>query len=141
MNQILRLGPTLDNLAALPEADRKLLEESRRKANSWNEPQDEDGSTRTYTSHPVPYGSGREIWIDVNQLGDGGNGSTVVLQRRVEPPPPMDRAPELRAVKRIPVGTNLSKSKHYLRELEALIKFSRIRVCPFPALSSAISVC
>lgn len=65
-----------------------------------------------------------EVWEqDQKQLGSGGNGCVVVLQSKVSPPAGPNYPSELhRAVKIIPVDDR--RWKYYLRELDALIRFS-----------------
>lgn len=63
-----------------------------------------------------------EVWEqDQKQLGSGGNGCVVVLQSKVSLP--VGYSWQLhRAVKIIPVDDR--RWKYYLRELDALIRFS-----------------
>ena len=64
-----------------------------------------------------------EVWEqEPRRLGTGGNGCIVVLQTRVFPPASAGCLPERRAVKIIPVDDK--RWKYYLRELDALIRFS-----------------
>lgn len=98
---------------------------------------DKELSTTTennLTTHHRRHGrrSIRETWKHDNvTLGQGGYG-VVWLERRVdsESDDLGERGPELRAVKRIRAvdRSTLSESKHYLRELEALAKFSQDKV-------------
>jgi serine/threonine protein kinase len=74
-------------------------------------------------------GPALEKWLNVQLLGHGGDG-VVTLERRIEPSEPN----QLRAVKRIRIDKGLSTQNHhhrrYIRELEALAKFSQEKVCP-----------
>lgn len=76
--------------------------------------------------HPVRFSRGGqqfEVWEqDQKQLGSGGNGCVVVLQSKVSPPAGPGFPTEHRAVKIIPVDDK--RWKYYLRELDALIRFS-----------------
>lgn len=64
-----------------------------------------------------------EVWEqDQKQLGSGGNGCVVVLQSKVSPPAGPGYPTKHRAVKIIPVDDR--RWKYYLRELDALIRFS-----------------
>lgn len=65
---------------------------------------------------------------DQKQLGSGGNGCIVVLQSKVSPPGRPGYATERRAVKIIPVDDK--RWKYYLRELDALIRFSDNEASP-----------
>lgn len=118
--------PTLDNLAGLSESARERIRESRLEA--WYQT---NQGQKARTFHPLNFRSGPkwEVWQDEKHLGHGMNGSLVVQQRKIEPPPPHGNmsAPELRAVKIIPVYDG--RSKYYLRELESMIKFSHQAVC------------
>lgn len=113
--------PTLDNLAGLSESARERIRDSRLEA--WYQT---DQGQNARTLHPLNFRSGPkwEVWQDEKHLGEGMNGSLVVLQRKIDPPPPHGNrgAPELRAVKIIPVSE--ARSKYYFRELESMIKFS-----------------
>lgn len=113
--------PTLDNLAGLSESARERIRDSKLEAR-WEQGQGD----KARTFHPLSFRSGpkEEVWQDEKHLGQGMKGSLVVLQRKIEPLPPLGNrgAPEFRAVKIIPVYAE--RTKYYLRELESMIKFS-----------------
>ncbi|KAH7163515.1 kinase-like domain-containing protein [Dactylonectria estremocensis] len=68
-----------------------------------------------------------EVWRQEKMLGHGGFG-VVWLQRRISESPV---APQLRAVKQIQISDRNSGAKGYVRELEALAKFSQDRYKEF----------
>ncbi|KAH7171437.1 kinase-like domain-containing protein [Dactylonectria macrodidyma] len=68
-----------------------------------------------------------EVWRQEKMLGHGGFG-VVWLQRRISE---SRVAPELRAVKQIEISDRNSGAKGYVRELEALAKFSQDRYKEF----------
>lgn len=67
----------------------------------------------------------REIWVHEKRLGYGGQGA-VDLQKREQ-----DGTAQFRAVKtiRIPHSHPVSSRSSFIRELEAISKFSQARVC------------
>lgn len=68
-----------------------------------------------------------EVWEqEEKQLASGGNGCVVVLQSKVLPQARRGCPPQHRAVKIIPVVHK--RWKYYLRELDALIRFSEHNV-------------
>jgi hypothetical protein len=72
-------------------------------------------------------GSRQEKWLRKRVLGHGGFG-IVWLERRVDE---RQNTPEYRAVKQIAVPRPVSEGGRYVRELEALAKFSlgKVRGC------------
>lgn len=78
------------------------------------------------TIHTRPFGRRRyEKWTRKHILGHGGFG-VVWLERRIKDDTQEDDPGESRAVKRI--DTSGRRSEHYVRELEALAKFSQDKV-------------
>ena|SRR5215471_4938067 len=70
--------------------------------------------------HAVPR---EESWKEEQQIGGGGFGS-VWLQRCTSG----RQNDRVRAVKKIPLGENFTKDAAYIRELEAIAKFSHPKV-------------
>lgn len=114
---------TLDGcLEGLPGPMRERIRSSRRVAIRQT-----GAHGRPQILHPMrnPLGGQHfEVWEqDQKQLGSGGNGCVVVLQSKVSPlASPGYPTEQLRAVKIIPVDDR--RWKYYLRELDALIRFS-----------------
>lgn len=96
--------------------------------------------TQNVTIHTRPPGrraiSRHETWVREQILGHGGYG-LVWLERKIKNHDD-DSSPELRAVKgiRIPEHQAAWDGKQYVRELEALAKFSQEKVCVSVFLAS-----
>jgi serine/threonine protein kinase len=67
----------------------------------------------------------QEVWVREKMLGHGGYGM-VCLERKLENGLPTS---EVRAVKQIKIHEAISAGGKYLRELEALAKFSQDKYC------------
>lgn len=85
-----------------------------------------DQQSITHTPSPSSRRNQQEVWVHVKSLGYGGQGS-VDLQKREQ-----DGTSEFRAVKtiRIPHNRPVSNRSLFIRELEAISKFSQARVSP-----------
>jgi hypothetical protein len=67
------------------------------------------------------------VWARQKLLEQGGNG-LIWLEKRVESLENPSGTPELRAVKQIRVFRPISESDKFIRELDALAKFSKDKV-------------